>query len=171
MKKRTKLVLSVLAGAVLAMQASAQSSFGGPEDIAYAAALWTALQNVKLAGGGAIQTKAYPGQQPHGAILQTMYTTLSVEGLRNEVIVQRSYGGDGVSIQAVSDNPEQFLAAVLVMYKRPGYDAGNNDWYWANYLPDGSLHKNPKGSQFAGRVTACIACHTTAPGGNMLFTR
>ena len=61
------------------------------------------------------------------------------------------------------------------MLKRPGYDPDNKDWFWAKYLPDGSLDKNPAGMQLAGMVAkgkpaGCIACHTAAPGGDMVFT-
>ena len=42
------------------------------------------------------------------------------------------------------------------------------------YRADGTLDKNPKGMQLAGRVAkgaakGCIACHTAAPGGDMVF--
>ncbi|MCB1809044.1 MAG: hypothetical protein KDJ99_28985, partial [Candidatus Competibacteraceae bacterium] len=61
------------------------------------------------------------------------------------------------------------------MYQRPGYDPDNNDWFWARYLPDGSLDKNAEGIALAGRVAkadppgGCIACHTAAPGGDLVF--
>jgi hypothetical protein len=62
------------------------------------------------------------------------------------------------------------------MYQREaGYDADNQNWFWAKYKPDGSLHKNPKGMQLAGRVAkgkpkGCISCHKVAPGGDYIFT-
>ena len=89
-------------------------------------------------------------------------------------IVKRNYGGDGVSKAAVYDDPARYLKAVTVMYKRRGYDADNSDWFWVKYLPDGSLDANPKGMKLAGRVAkgapaGCIACHTGAPGGDMVF--
>ena len=51
------------------------------------------------------------------------------------------------------------------MYKRPGYDPENQDWFWVKYLPDGALDKNPAGMSLAGRVAkgadqGCIACHS-----------
>ncbi|MEZ5594018.1 MAG: cytochrome P460 family protein [Gammaproteobacteria bacterium] len=163
---------------LLAASASqAQPPFGGPDDIAYASRLWQALIQANLVGSNAIQSKAYPGQHPHGAVLQTIYTSLNLEGQDNRLIVKRNYGGDGVSVQSVAENPDRFLAAVTVMYQRPGYDPDNGNWFWAKYLPDGSLDKNPKGMQLAGRVAkvnppaGCIACHNAAPGGDMVFTK
>jgi hypothetical protein len=42
------------------------------------------------------------------------------------------------------------------------------------FAADGSVLKNPKGMSLAGRVAkgmpqGCIACHTGAPGGDMVF--
>jgi len=90
--------------------------------------------------------------------------------------VKTNFGGDGVSVDAVNANPGNYLASVTVMFKRAGFDPDNNDWFWAKYLPDGSLDKNPKGMQLAGRVAkgntqaGCIACHSAAPGGDLVFT-
>jgi len=60
------------------------------------------------------------------------------------------------------------------MFKRQGYDPENKDWFWVKYAPDGSILKNPKGMKLAGRVAkgmpeGCIACHTAAPGGDMVY--
>ena len=137
---------------------------------------WQALVAANLAGPNSMQSKAYPGQHPHGAVLENWETELTVGGNTNVVIVKRNYGGDGVSVNAVAEDPSKYLAAVTVMFKRPGYDSDNSDWFWAKYLPDGSLDKNPKGMQLAGRVArvdppaGCIGCHSAAPGGDMVFT-
>ena len=173
-----KQCLLIVSGTLLAASLShAQPPFGGPDDTAYAAKLWQALGAANLVGSGAIESKAYPGQHPHGAVLQTIYTSLSMDGQNNQLIVKRNYGGDGVSVQSVAEDPGRYLAAVTVMYKRPGYDPDNSDWFWAKYLPDGSLDKNPKGMQLAGRVAkvdppaGCIGCHSAAPGGDMVYTK
>ena len=175
---KNKLIVSAVAGALLGMSsAQAQPPFGGPDDTGYAATLWQALISANLAGPGALESRPYPGQHPHGAVLQTIYTTLTVDGQTNDVIVKRNYGGEGVSEQMVANVPDKFLGAVTVMFKRPGYDPDNSDWFWAKYLPDGALDKNPKGMQLAGRVAkvdppaGCIGCHSAAPGGDMVFTR
>lgn len=158
------------------MMEKSEAPFGGPDSVAYAGDLWRALEEARLVGSNAIETKAYPGQHPHGAVLQNVDGTLTVNGVTGPVIVKTNYGGDGASVESVTMNPSQYLAAVTVMFKRPGYDPENNDWFWAKYLPDGSLDKNPKGMQLAGRVAkvdppaGCIACHSAAPGGDMVFT-
>ena len=70
-----------------------------------------------------------------------------------------------------------WLKAVTVMFKREnGYDADNQNWFWAKYKPNGSLHSNPKKMLLAGRVAkgkpaGCISCHRAAPGGDYLFNQ
>ena len=176
--------LVVVAGAVLLLSACSSDSmmkddtmpFGGPESVAYAGDLWRALQAARLVGPAAIETKAYSGQHPHGAVLQNVDTILTVNGVSGPVLVKNNYGGEGASVESVTMNPSKYLVAVTVMFKRPGYDPDNKDWFWAKYLPDGSLDKNPKGMPLAGRVAkadppaGCIACHSAAPGGDMVFT-
>ncbi len=173
MKKRTKLLIAALAGTMIS--AAQAAPFGGPEDTEYASRLWQSLMAAKLAGSDAIQSHAYTGQHPHGAILQTMQSMATVGSDTGVVIVKRNYGGEGVSKESVSNDPDKYLKAVTVMFKRKGYDPDNQDWFWVKYKPDGSLHTNPKGMSLAGRVAkikppkGCIACHAAAPGGDYVF--
>jgi hypothetical protein len=171
--------LALLLGACAGSQEKAAESappFSGPDDVAYAAKLWKALDDSRLVGSGRIVTSSYTGVHPHGAILQTVESTLSVDGQRGAVLVKHNFGGEGVSKEKVSADYDAWIDAVTVMYQRDGYDPDNNDWFWAKYLPDGSLDKNPKGMQLAGRVAkgnteaGCIACHAGAPGGDLVFT-
>lgn len=155
--------------------ATAAAPFGGEDDTAYADRLWQAMAQSNLVGDGALMSSPYTGQHPHGAVLDTIYTSLRVGGNEDTLIVKRNYGGEGVSKQAVANDPGSYLKAVTVMYKRPGYDPDNSNWFWAKYLPDGSLDTNPKGMKLAGKVAkgmpkGCIACHSGAPGGDMVFT-
>jgi hypothetical protein len=155
--------------------ASVAAPFGGDDDTGYAGKLWSAMVEAGLVGEGAVTSAPYTGVHPHGAILDTLDAHATVAGERNIVIIKRNYGGEGVSKQAVANDPTKWLEAVTVMYKRPGYDADNRDWFWVKYAPDGSILKNPKGMSLAGRVAkgvtgaGCIACHTAAPGGDMVF--
>lgn len=148
--------------------------FGTSDDQVFGKKLWNSLVRAKLAGENKIMSRPYEGQHPHGAVLDTMESTLRIEGQEGAVIVKNNYGGEGVSIDAVSNNPEKYLGAVTVMYQRDGYDPENNNWFWAKYLPDGSFDTNPKGMPLVGRVAkgmdqGCIACHSGAPGGDLVF--
>ena len=170
--------LWIAAGLALAIGvgcATAAAPFGGEDDVTYAGRLWQAMDQSNLVGDGALMSSPYTGQHPHGAILDTVYTSLSLGGTSDTLIIKRNYGGEGVSKQAVANEPGRYLKAVTVMYRRPGYDPDNGNWFWAKYLPDGSLDANPKGMKLAGRVAkgmskGCIACHKGAPGGDMVYT-
>ncbi len=170
MKKLLMMALGsmVISGAVFA------APFGEEADVNYSKKLWTALNSAGLVGDHAIMSTPYTGTHPHGAILDALDAKATVDGEEGIVIIKRNYGGEGVSKQAVADNPAMYLKAVTVMYKRKGYDPDNHDWFWVKYKPDGSLHLNPKGMQLAGMIAkganaGCIACHTAAPGDDMVY--
>lgn len=165
----------IVAGAILLAAgqiALAQDApFGNPQDTDDAKALWTALQEARLVGDEAIRVVPFEGNEPHSAIQEVVATTATVNGHTGRLLVKRNHGGkEGLTVQEVYDNPTQYLAAITVMFKREaGYDPENINWFWAKYLPDGALDKNPKGIELAGRVAkgmdqGCIACHTSVGG-------
>ncbi len=170
-----KKILGVTALAtILAAGSAAAAPFGGADDVAFAGKLWQAMSADSLVGADAIMSTPYTGTHPHGAILDSIDAKTTVDGEKNIVIIKRNYGGKGVSKANVANDPGKYLKAVTVMFKRPGYDADNKDWFWVKYAPDGSVLKNPKKMSLAGRVAkgmpaGCIACHTSAPGGDMVF--
>ncbi len=159
----------------LGAQAQMKMPFGDKGSVGYSQKLWSALADAHMVGPNAIMSKPYKGQHPHGAVLDTIEGTVTVNGHSGTAIVKRNYGGPNVSIANVANNPGKYLKAVTVMYQREsGYDADNKNWFWAKYKANGGLHKNPKGMSLAGRVAkgmpkGCIACHTAAPGGDMVF--
>ncbi|WP_372885081.1 hypothetical protein [Shimia sp.] len=140
--------------------------FGTEDDAAYAARLWAVMDEMNLVGEGMIRAFPYDGVAPHGMMLETFYTSATVDGHSGDLLVKRNYGPEGVTSDAVLQDPDKHLGAVTVMFRREsGYDADNQDWFWVKYLPDGSLDKNPKGMRLAGRVAkgadaGCIACHS-----------
>jgi len=151
--------------------------FGDADNVAFAEQLWRLMEDINLVGDSARQDKPYIGTHPHGAVLETLADTLTIEGHKGEVLVKRGYGGAGVTTAAVSNNREKFIRDITVMFKRKkGYDANNQDWFWAKFSPDGKLESNPRGRKLAGRVAkgkakGCIACHEGAPGGDYLFVK
>lgn len=166
--------LSLPAAAALWATAAAQPEFGGPEDVAFAARLWRSLGSAGLVGDGAWQSRAYPGRQPHGAVLQRFQGRIDLDGGPAQVRVLRNYRGAGVGVQAVAENPRRHLSSVSVMFRRPGYDPANRDWFWAEYDTDGEPKRDPEGLYLAGRVGGarapggCIGCHAAA-GSERLF--
>jgi hypothetical protein len=173
--KKTTLIAAI--GLSLSMAAGAgEMAFSGPDSVDYSKALWSALGGAKLVGSPATNPAPYKGVHPHGAVLTTATSSVEVNGHSGKVIVKKNYGGEGVSVDAVAKDPAKYLKAVTVMFQREdGYDADNQNWFWAKYKADGGLHTNDKGMMLAGRVAkgkpkGCIACHTAAPGGDYIYT-
>jgi hypothetical protein len=176
MKHQRKLVGGAAALALSAGLVAAQEApFGTDADADYAAELWAAMEDMNLAGDGMLRSFPYEGVAPHGMMLETLYTTATLDGHSGDLVIKRNYGPEGVGTDAVMSDPETHLAAVTVMFRREaGYDPDNADWFWVKYLPDGTLDKNPEGMRLAGKVgkgmnAGCIACHSGA-GDDMVFT-
>lgn len=170
------LISGTAAMLLISVAAVAQdAAFGTDTDADYAAKLWTTMQGQHLAGAGMIRTFPYEGVEPHGKMLETFYSSADIDGHDGALIVKRNYGPEGVTADQVLSDPGKHLGSVTVMFRREeGYDPDNGNWFWAKYLPDGTLDKNPKGMRLAGRVAkgsdaGCIACHSGA-GGDYLFT-
>ncbi len=159
-----------------AFAAKAQDQvFGTDTDAGYAEKIWAAMREQNLIGDTMLRAFPYEGVEPHGKMLETFYSSASIDGHDGALIVKRNFGPEGVTADQVLSDPGKHLGAVTVMFRREeGYDPDNGNWFWAKYLPDGSLDKNPNGMRLAGRVAkgadaGCIACHSGA-GGDYLFT-
>jgi hypothetical protein len=146
--------------------------FGGKADVEFAKALWTAMDSYR---DWPIASGFYSGASPHGEFLRMYYSVVTVGGKPYHVIVKDNFGGEGATLETVSESPGDYLMAVTVMLQREaGYDADNNDWLWVKYGADGSIDKNDMDVALAGRVAkgmtmGCIACHANAKGGDYLF--
>ena len=173
--KHVSLVLAFVVGAGSASAQDMPMPFGSDADVEYAKALWEFMTAEKLAGPGMIRSTPYEGTDPHGMMLETFYTTATINGHTGDLIVKRNFGPEGVSADAVLAEPDKHLGAYTVMFRREaGYDAEDKDWFWIKYLPDGSLDKMPDGMQMAGQIAkgmdeGCIACHKGG-GDDMVFT-
>ena len=89
------------------------------------------------------------------------------------VIVKKNYTADGVTVASVSNDPTQQHDVTVMFAREDGYDADDNDWFWAKLSSEGEILAGPPGL-LAGRVfkgldAGCIACHTAAPGGDLVF--
>ena len=149
--------------------------FGDKADVDYANNLWSSLIETNLVGDQSTIGKVYIGTEPHGAILDTLQSTVTVGSDTGAVIVKKNFRGDDITLSLVADDPLSYLESITVMFKRHGYDPEDKDWFWAKYTPAGELMKNPKDMALAGMVakgnnsTGCIACHKAAPGGDFVF--
>lgn len=156
--------------------ALAQPPFSGPQDVAFAGKLWRALGENRLVGPNRFKAMPYQTPPPHGHFVESIDGQISIEGREGVVIVKKNFGKTKEETrQQIADDPDKYMTSITVMFKREeGYDSDNKNWFWAKYYPDGSLFKNPKGMELAGRVAkgsdkACIACHVAAPGKDYVY--
>lgn len=155
------------------MMEEMKMAFGGEKDVAFAEALWTAMEGY---GDWIMQSEVLPSQSPHGTFARMYYNIVTVDGMPYHIVVKDNYGGEGVTVEMVQESPADYLMAVTPMLQREaGYDADNNDWFWVKYMPDGSLGMTPDGMAVAGRFAkgmpmGCIFCHAKAADGDYLFT-
>jgi len=181
MKKPTLVTTGLALAFAVAVTATTGTAFAGkpfsnPEDIAFANQLWKDMTSARLVGKNSFHAMPYETPPPHGNFVEPMDGMLTVNGRTDIVIVKRNFGKRGVTTkEQVANNPNKYMTSITVMFKREkGYDPDNKDWFWAKYAPGGKLMKNPKGMSLAGRVAkgapkGCIACHSGAPGGDMVY--
>lgn len=150
--------------------------FGHDDDIAFAALLWEVMKAERLAGPDPIRSYPYDGVPPHGVLLEIFYASASVNGEDGALIVKRNYGPEAVTRAEIIADPGAHLNGVTVMFRRsPGWDGAVQDWFFADYLPDGTLTATDAGTPNAGAVgknldQGCAACHIAAAGGDFVFT-
>ena len=167
---------TLIAGLAVASTAAFAQGFGTEADVDYAADLWQAMVEAGLAGEGAVQALPYEGVEPHGLMLETSYTRATIDGQDGALVVKRNYGPEGVTADEVMSDRMGHLAEVTIMYRRAeGYDDETGNWFYAKYLPDGSVEPNPAGVPLAGLVgkggdAGCIPCHENAGGDDYLYT-
>lgn len=105
----------------------------------------------------------YKGTMPHGALLTTYVTNNAHKAINDKtgILPNRTI--------VVKENymPDKTLAAVTVMYKVPGYNPGDGDWFWAKYSPNGEI---AEGGMAAGKVPMCIACHSGSKANDYIMT-
>jgi hypothetical protein len=189
-----KCFLKSLAGTVLAVSimsvahagdlsdnsnAEVMPPFSGPANVAYAQEIWGALAKVNLVGPESLVSHPYFGNPPHGGVLEYFEQEMTIDGVTGAMLVKKNYRGEtgeDEALAAVLNDRLGQIDSVTVMFQREdGYDPEHKNWFWAKYLPDGTLDKNPKGMELAGRVAkgadvGCIACHVAAPGDDLVFT-
>lgn len=185
--KRSKVLilsLSILAVVVLTaltltqtnlVQAKQEAPFGTKKDVEYSKVLWQAMVKARLAGPNAEEGELYNARAPHGAVVELLTRTITVNGHSGKVWVKPNYGGKDITKSKVAKNRAEYIKSVTVMFKREnGYDSATKDWFWGKYTPDGGPDKNKAGMPLVGRVAkgmkvGCIACHARAGGGDYLF--
>jgi hypothetical protein len=146
--------------------AEPDSGAGRLEDDAYAAKVWAYMQSNQLIGEQRMRSFPFAGARPHGSIQEIIATEAKIDGHQGRLIVKHNYGAkEGLTVKDVyaSAEHENYEALTIMFQREKGYDTANNDWFWAEYNPDGSV-LNFQGQQLSGRAPACLGCHTPLGG-------
>jgi len=142
--------------------------FGSDEDVMMAAQLWTDIQGWDQWGQIPGLEGVVPSEAPHEAFAEIFI---------NDVAAGDPTYPDGSILlkENVSDEAGESITAITVMMRVDGFEPMAGDWFWAKYLPDGTLDMNPDGVPLAGRVglggeMGCIPCHGMATGGDFVYS-
>ena len=106
------------------------------------------------------------GTSPHGDLIRTFVTNSVVHAPQaipyGAILVTEDFAADGKTLQHIT-----------VMFRVKGRDPEHFDWYWLQYLPDGSIARTPEKEgrkATAGKVASCIECHVKANGSDLVFS-
>ena len=159
-------MVGALTYSALAIAADDAKPAGTAEDDAYAAKLWSYMEANRLTGDGRIRSFPFVGSRPHGSIQELIVTDAVIDGRRGRLIVKHNYGAEGelTPKSVYAAGPDKNNEPLAIMFQREeGYDPDNNDWFWAEYNPDGSVF-NYQGDNLSGRAPLCIGCHASLGG-------
>lgn len=89
-----------------------------------------------------------PGRAPHGPFHKIFINDviLSSIPMTNKIVPE------GGMIVKEGYDADQELSRISVMVKVKDYDSNDNNWFWAQYYPDGKVESS-------GKTPVCIACH------------
>lgn len=112
---------------------------------------WSQFPNVQ----GTVESMA-----PHGPMARIFINKQVEDALKDfagslpdgAIIVKENLG------ESESDKAD----ALTIMWKVEGFDADNNDWFWANISPDGEVAAE-------GQVATCSGCHAGARNNDFVF--
>lgn len=158
--------LAVLSYSAYSIAAEPEESSGTAVDDAYAAKLWTYMLENKLIGDGRIRSYPFVGSRPHGSIQELTVTDAIIDGQKGRLLIKHNYGAEEelTPRKVYSADHDEFSEPLAIMFQREeGYDAANNNWFWAEYNADGSVY-NYQGANLSGRAPLCLGCHTPLGG-------
>ncbi len=145
-----------------------EATFGTAGDVDRADQLWSEIDGYRnwerLAGtSGFVESGA-----PHGAFVRVFQNEVAGEDVESladgSIVIKENFG----------EEDEETLGAITVMKRIEGYSPDTGNWFYAKYLPDGSLDENAAGVPLAGSVgeggsEGCVPCHAGATGGDYVF--
>ena len=133
------------------------------------AAIWAHIQEENYSEDWSLwpgTERFYQGNPPHGMLLTTYVNDVARRALEGGQTIMP----EGAGVIKENHTPDRTLAAVTVMYKRDGYNAEYNDWFFRKHLTSGELDKMPNGMAMEGRLPGCQNCHVAVKSKDYLFT-
>lgn len=142
-------------------QANAQSGKLTPEQ--FQLQFWQHLTKSRSAYKNWVQfPELREGESPHGAWLKVF---LNSRARRDPSILPHG----SILVAENYDEDKKKLLDITVMYRAPGYNAENYDWYWIKYNPNGTVARSASDKALAGKVQSCIDCHKPAADNDYVF--
>jgi hypothetical protein len=149
--------------------AEAAAAVAVPAPDTSGAAIWAHIQGSEYRTNWSLwpgKGQFYVGGEPHGMLLTTYMNDVALAALN----AGTGSMPDGAIVIKENYMPDSMLAAVTVMYKRPGYNPEHNDWFFTKHMPDGTLDAMPNGMVMEGRLPGCQNCHLGVKANDYLFT-
>ncbi len=109
----------ILIVSVISCAGPMRSHVGTPDDIQYAARLWSVLEREHMVGAQAKTLKPFIGAaRPHGWVLEVESRTVRLGDHNGFVVVKKNYRGDHISVTDVENDRAKYLNSISVMFKR-----------------------------------------------------
>jgi hypothetical protein len=96
-----------------------------------------------------------PGRAPHGPLHKVYVNSCAVNSSKPPV-------QKGAIVVKENYSKAKELKAITVMYKVPGYNPKDGDWFWVKYTPEGEARP-------FGKPTGCIGCHGTRANNDFIL--
>ena len=125
-------------------------------------AVWNYIQEVDYQQNWELwpgKGELYEGGEPHGALFTTYLNPNALQALQTKAGAMLN----GSMIVKENYSPDAVFSLVTIMYKVAGYDAENNDWFWAKIGADGDV-------QAEGKLMGCQACHGGGRANDFVLT-
>lgn len=103
-----------------------------------------------------------PSSAPHGPMAR-IFINEPVEQALDADVGQLPDGAIIVKEQ-VGQSDSDKAEALTIMWKVDGFDPQNNDWFWADIKPDGTVMAE-------GKIDGCISCHSIVRDNDFVYTQ
>ena len=101
-------------------------------------------------------------ENPHGTVSRTYANEVAAKDPENlpfgSILVREDY------------DDKRKRQSISVLYRVKDYDKEHGNWYSLRFTETGTVMKGQDNKALAGKVAACIECHTKAGGKDSVFS-